>query len=673
MTSTRHRTRRLWAATTLAVVATVGAAGGAAADDVYSDLDATVDATAELMPLNAGGPDGTTTLYIQPAGGDGKSGCNLTGGTTLRVRASSSDTAVATVSLDDDTFTSCGDSKLLTVHPVGAGAATVTLSQVSNTSAGSFDFAPATFTVDVSAPAPANTAPRVGVHGVTPGAAYEKGSVPTPSCEVVDAEDADESAAPVITGTLDDDGLGSQTATCSYTDAGGLEAVDAVTYSIVDGSAPAIAYSLDPATADGDDGWYRGDVTLTWHVSEPDSPSSLRTAGCEDQTITADQLATAYTCSASSSGGTAGPVTASVKRDGNGPHVEFSGVSGTAGDDGWYTSAVTARFAASDEFSGVAGDATGTTTSTTDGTAVVLDSPAFSDNAGNTTAAGAAQSPALKIDTVAPAVGDAVLSGDQGDNGWYTSAVTASFTGTDHTSGVAGDNPKIVSTGSSQGEVTLLSPEFRDVAGNTTAAGANRATVEVDSVDPSVGLVGGPAAGASYYFGSVPGAPTCDASDETSGLAGDCTVSGHGTGVGPHTVTASATDRAGNTATVSRTYTVLAWTAKGFYAPVDMGGVHNTVKGGSTVPLKFELFAGPTELTDVASVRSFTTQRITCSGDVLEDGIEMLATGGTSLRYNATGGQFIQNWKTPTGAGTCYRATMTAQDGSAVSALFKIK
>ncbi len=42
---------------------------------------------------------------------------------------------------------------------------------------------------------------------------------------------------------------------------------------------------------------------------------------------------------------------------------------------------------------------------------------------------------------------------------------------------------------------------------------------------------------------------------------------------------------------------------KGFYAPVDVNGVLNTVKGGSTVPLKFEVFAGSTELTDTSRGR----------------------------------------------------------------------
>ena len=45
--------------------------------------------------------------------------------------------------------------------------------------------------------------------------------------------------------------------------------------------------------------------------------------------------------------------------------------------------------------------------------------------------------------------------------------------------------------------------------------------------------------------------------------------------------------------------------------------------------------------------------------------------GATTLRYDSTGGQFIQNWKTPTGAG-CYRATVTAADGSSISAFFKM-
>ena len=62
-------------------------------------------------------------------------------------------------------------------------------------------------------------------------------------------------------------------------------------------------------------------------------------------------------------------------------------------------------------------------------------------------------------------------------------------------------------------------------------------------------------------------------------------------------MTATATDNAGRTATATRSYTVLGWTLNGFYQPVDMSTettvVYNSVKNGSTVPLKFEVFAAP--------------------------------------------------------------------------------
>ena len=38
------------------------------------------------------------------------------------------------------------------------------------------------------------------------------------------------------------------------------------------------------------------------------------------------------------------------------------------------------------------------------------------------------------------------------------------------------------------------------------------------------------------------------------------------------------------------------------------------------------------------------------------------------MRYDATAGQLIQNWP-----GACYSAKMTIKDGSALTALFKLK
>jgi hypothetical protein len=275
-----------------------------------------------------------------------------------------------------------------------------------------------------------------------------------------------------------------------------------------DTTPPVISYVLDPASPDGNAGWYRSEVTLTWTVTEDESPGSLLTDGCVDQNVTADQLETSYSCSATSDGGSAGPVVVSIKRD---------------------------------------------------------------------------------------------------------------------------------------------------------------------ATPPTVALVGGPQDGATYYFGFVPDEPTCSASDDTSGLAGACVVSGYSDAIGSHTVSASAEDEAGNDATVEASYQVLAWDLSGFYRPVDMGGVFNVVKGGSTVPLKFNVYAGWTELTDPAVVASLKQAKIACDNSSPTDVIEATATGGTSLRYDATGGQFVYNWQTPKAAGLCYRVTLETLDGSSLVALFKLK
>lgn len=365
-----------------------------------------------------------------------------------------------------------------------------------------------------------------------------------------------------------------------------LAAGDSSNYSVTvssppppsDTTPPAISYVLNPDTPDGAMGWYTSDVTLTWTVDENESSFSLVTTGCVDQNITADQAATTYSCSATSDGGSAGPVDVTIKRDATDPTI-----SGSA-------------------------------------------------------------SPAANA------------------NGWNKSDVTVSFSCDDNLSGVASCSPDV--TLSSQGAGQSVPGTVFDNAGNsasTTVSGIN-----IDKTPPSVALIGGPADGASYYFGAVPAAPTCSASDALSGLDGSCSVSGYGTAVGNHIVTATATDRAGNSNTSQASYTVLAWTLNGFFQPVDMDKV-NMVKGGSTVPLKFEVFAGTTELTDVSVVAAFTVKKVSClnfSGDPIEE-IGLTTTGGTVLRYDWTAGQFIQNWQTPKGAG-CYTVMMTTDDGSSI-------
>ncbi|MDP9438786.1 MAG: PxKF domain-containing protein, partial [Actinomycetota bacterium] len=122
--------------------------------------------------------------------------------------------------------------------------------------------------------------------------------------------------------------------------------------------------------------------------------------------------------------------------------------------------------------------------------------------------------------------------------------------------------------------------------------------------------------------------------------------------------------------------TIGAWTLKGFYAPVDMG-IWNTVKAGSTVPMKFEVFKGATELKSVSDIKSAAHKQVSCAAlnTTAADAVELTTTASTSLRFDTTSDQFIFNWKTQSGwaVNSCYVVTVVTQDGTPLSAYFKMK
>lgn len=345
------------------------------------------------------------------------------------------------------------------------------------------------------------------------------------------------------------------------------------------------------------------------------------------------------------------------------PPVITYTIGGTLGNNGWYVSDVTVTWTVTDSESAI------TSTSGCDSTTITTDTSGTTLTCTATSAGGtASQSVTIKRDATPPSV---TISAERvpDSNGWYNKPIGFTVSGSDATSGVASCDTLSDYSGP-DGDALSVSATCTDNAGNV---GSGSFEFKYDATPPTITWINGPADGASYYFGDVPAAPTCTASDGLSGVDGACTISGYSTAVGSHTLTATATDKAGNTQTETRTYKVLAWTLKGFYQPVDMNNVLNVVKGGSTVPLKFEIFAGATELTDTAAVYALKYGETACNANAVTDEIETVATGGTSLRYDWTAGQFIFNWKTPTTPGKCYRVTMTTQDGSSLQAFFKIK
>src|SRR5262249_54935537 len=70
----------------------------------------------------------------------------------------------------------------------------------------------------------------------------------------------------------------------------------------------------------GDNGWYSGDVTVDWHVT--DDQSTPTTSGCNQTVVTVDTPGLTLTCDASSAGGSS-QATVVVKRDATPPTLSM--------------------------------------------------------------------------------------------------------------------------------------------------------------------------------------------------------------------------------------------------------------------------------------------------------------------------------------------------------------
>lgn len=462
---------------------------------------------------------------------------------------------------------------------------------------------------------------------------------------------------------------------------------------LIDLTDPTISNSVSTAT--GSAGWHVTAPTVTFTCNDaPSGVASCLAAGETGNTKTlaegADQSVTGT--ATDKAGRTASSTASDIDVDLTAPAILDGGpAAGANGDHGWYTSSITNRFTSSDMTSGLADAAQASfsrSSATAQGAAVTIDSGTVADVAGNSRSS--IDSAAFKIDLGAPSVayviGSATAGTGNGPNsaGWYKAPVTATFRGTDSVSGFDDAATSTLDLTSSSGtdegsSVPLDSPGFTDWAGNSTASGAASHTVKIDMTKPAhVSFTGGSVQnGATYYYGQIPARPTgCTATDALSNIA-SCSVTGSSAAtVGSHTLTATATDNAGNAQTATLTYWVKAWNTRGFFSPVDMNGTVNTVKGGSTVPLKFEVFAGTApagELTTTAAIgATLTSTKISCLTGFLTDEIETLTSNAVGLRYDETAGQFVFNWRTPAGTG-CHKATVTLADGTSIAALFKTR
>lgn len=232
------------------------------------------------------------------------------------------------------------------------------------------------------------------------------------------------------------------------------------------------------------------------------------------------------------------------------PTIGTPVITGTLGNNGWYTSDVTITWPVSDNESGIA-SSTGCSVALTSNTAGESFTCSATNGAGLTATSEAVT---IKRDATVPAVSGS-LSGTMGNNGWFTSSVTLSWA-----IGAAGPSGTSNSADCSVSSVTV-DGTFSYTCTVTSGAGlsgSSNLTGKKDGTIPSIAYSGN----AGSYTVDQTVVITCSASDVTSGIAtstcANLSQAAYLLGVGSQTLSATAVDNAGNTGSASTTFSVTA-------------------------------------------------------------------------------------------------------------------
>jgi hypothetical protein len=261
---------------------------------------------------------------------------------------------------------------------------------------------------------------------------------------------------------------------------------------IADTTAPSITPTVTGTL--GSNNWYTSDVNVSWTVTDPESTVTSST-GCGPTTVTTDTTGLTFTCSATSAGGTASQ-SITIKRDATAPTATLAVTAGTAGSNGWYTSDVTVSTTGNDSISSpVTCTANQFQTSETTGNAF---NGSCTNDAGLTTNA---EPLTVKLDKTGPTAALAVTAGTAGANGWYTSDVTVSTTGSDSIASPVTCTADQFQTSETTG--TAFNGSCTNDAGLTTNASA--LNVKLDKTGPTAAqaVTAGTAGTNDWYISDV--------------------------------------------------------------------------------------------------------------------------------------------------------------------------
>jgi hypothetical protein len=288
----------------------------------------------------------------------------------------------------------------------------------------------------------------------------------------------------------------------------------------------------------GTNGWYGGDVALSWALNG-NGLSITGQTGCDPTSITTDTTGQTFTCSATSAGGTT-TETVTIKRDATLP-VATATPSPLPNSNGWHKGTVTVKFTGTDATSGIA-DCSPDEVLTAEGESQSA-SGTCTDQAGNESAPATIND--INIDATAPIVSASAAPAPSG-SGWNATPVVISFSATDALSGVAADGCDAPVTLATDGSAQSATGTCRDRAGNSASATASG--INIDRTGPVVAATAAPPPNANGW-NNTNVTVTFEGADSVSGSGvATCSppsvLSAEGTGL---SASGSCTDVAGNT------------------------------------------------------------------------------------------------------------------------------
>ena len=336
----------------------------------------------------------------------------------------------------------------------------------------------------------------------------------------------------------------------------------------MDKTAP-VAGTLTISGTKGSGDWYLSDVTFKVNDGSDATSGHAKTTSTHTS-VSGNTSGTVVTVTTTDKAGNTATRKYTIKINKDAPTAGKLVVDGTLGENGWYVSDVKLSVQ----------DVTGVTsklniteiTSDTAGTEVTMTSK------NNTTGAVNVTKHTIKVDKTKPTVGELVISGTKGNNGWYKSNVTFSVkNGSDALSGHSSTASSISSiTTNTKGTNVVVTT--KDKAGNSAT---KTYTIKVDKTKPTITAKGtsfeiekGTNKNSSTYFntpkfGISGGSMNC--SPATTGSLSS----------GTHTLTCTATGGNGNQAKATVSLVV-----KAMYADGSGANIPELYK--NMVPIKYE-------------------------------------------------------------------------------------